>query len=119
MDVTNTSGLNGSLQISTDVIAKIARQAAMEIEGVKEVRVNTGMRGLLGKSRNAGVSLLDDVAEITLNLVVFYGSKIPSICEKVQENVKSAVQNMTSITVSRVNLVVTGVQVKPEAEEAE
>ena len=119
MDVTNTNGMNGSLQISTEVIAKIARLAALEIEGVKEVRTGSGVKNLLGKSRNVSVSLLDDVAEITLNLVVGYGSKIPSVCEKVQENVKSAVQNMTSITVSKVNLVVVGVQVEPEAEEAE
>lgn len=117
MDVTNTSGVNGSLQISTEVIAKIARLAAMEIDGVKEVRMNGGVKSVLGRTKNANVALLDDVAEITLNIVVFYGSKIPAVCEKVQENVKSAVQNMTSITVSRVNLVVAGVQVKPELEQ--
>lgn len=118
MDVTNTSGVSGSLQISTEVIAKIARLAAMEIDGVKEVRTTSGVKGMLGK-RNVSVALLDDIAEITLNLVVFYGSKIPVVCEKVQENVKTAVQNMTNITVSRVNLVVIGVQVKPEPDEEE
>jgi len=33
----------------------------------------------------------------------------------VQKNVKAAVQSMTSITVSRVNVIVAGVQVRPEA----
>lgn len=116
MDMTNSRGVNGSLQISTDVIAKIARLAAMEIEGVKEVRTSSGVKGVLGKSRNVSVSLLDDIAEISLNIVVVYGSKVPAVCEKVQENVKAAVQNMTSITVSRVNLTVIGVQT-PETEE--
>ena len=32
MDVSNTCVVNGSLQISTEVIAKIARMAALEIE---------------------------------------------------------------------------------------
>lgn len=114
MDVTNTHGVNGSLQISTEVIAKIARLAAMEIDGVKEVRTNNSVKNMLGRSRNITVELTEDVAEITLNLVVYYGSKIPAVCEKVQENVKNAVQNMTSITVSRVNLIVAGVQVKAE-----
>lgn len=117
MDVTNARSMNGSLQISTEVIAKIARQAALEIEGVKEVCANAGVKSILGRNRSVSVSLMDDVAEITLNLVVYYGSKIPAVCEKVQENVKSAIQNMTSITVSRVNLVVAGVQVRPETEE--
>ena len=35
MDVTNSSTIGGSLQISTDVIAKIAKLATLEIEGVK------------------------------------------------------------------------------------
>ena len=46
----------------------------------------------------------DGTAELTLNLVVKFGAKIPAVAEKVQENVKSAVQNMTNVTVSRVNL---------------
>ncbi len=37
-----------------------------------------------------------------------FGARIPSVAEKVQENVKSAVQNMTNVTVSRVNLVIAG-----------
>ena len=55
------------------------------------------------------VELNDDVAEISVNVVVKYGCKIPQLSEKVQENVKNAVQNMTCITVSKVNVIVTGV----------
>ncbi len=119
MDVTHSAVVNGSLQISTEVIAKIARLAAMEIDGVKEVCTTSGMKSILGRPKNVAVDLLDDVAEITLHLVVYYGAKIPPVCEKVQENVKAAVQNMTQITVSRVNVVVVGVQVKAEPAEME
>lgn len=118
MDVSNTCVVNGSLQISTEVIAKIARMAALEIDGVKEVSpAVSGVKGLLSRSKNVAVSLSDDVAELTLQIVVFYGTRIPAVCEKVQQNVKNAVQNMTSITVSRVNVVVAGVQVRPELPE--
>ena len=54
------------------------------------------------------VEMRDGTAELTLNLVVKFGAKIPAVAEKVQENVKSAVQNMTNVTVSRVNLVIAG-----------
>ena len=37
MDMQNMDLMGGSLQISTEVIAKIARCAALEIEGVAEV----------------------------------------------------------------------------------
>lgn len=119
MDVQNSDVVGGSLQISTDVIAKIARLATLEVEGVHQVRAETlSAKSLLGKAlpKPILVELVDDVAEITVSLVVSYGCRIPAVSEKVQENVKNTVQNMTSITVSKVNLVIVGVAVEePEA----
>lgn len=118
MEVSNSNVVNGSLQISTDVIGKIAKLAATEIDGVVDVCAGSaGMRSFLGKvnlQKPVSVELLENVAEITVSLTVRYGSQIPAVCEKVQENVKSAVQNMTSITVARVNIVVVGVLQEPE-----
>lgn len=121
MDVENAS-VAGSLQISTDVVAKIAKLATLEVEGVREV--STGKlsgKSLLSKvnlQKPIVVQMADDIAEITVYIVVDFGGKIPSICEQVQNSVKSAVQNMTSVTVSKVNLVVTGVAVE-EADSSE
>ena len=39
-----------------------------------------------------------------------YGSKIMPVCAKVQENVKQTIQNMTGITVSRVDVIVAGLE---------
>ena len=118
MEVSNSNVVNGSLQISSDVIGKIAKLAATEIDGVVDVCAGSaGMRSFLGKvnlQKPVSVELLENVAEITVSLTVRYGSQIPAVCEKVQENVKSAVQNMTSITVARVNIVVVGVLQEPE-----
>lgn len=81
MDVTNSSTIGGSLQISTDVIAKIAKLATLEIEGVKEVSTGTmGVKSLFNKvnlQKPILVQLTDDVAEITVNIMVRYGYKIP------------------------------------------
>ena len=118
MEVSNSNVVNGSLQISTDVIGKIAKLAATEIDGVVDVCAGSaGMRSFLGKvnlQKPVSVELLENVAEMTVSLTVRYGSQIPAVCEKVQENVKSAVQNMTNITVARVNIVVVGVLQEPE-----
>ena len=54
------------------------------------------------------VEMRDGTANITLHLMMQFGARIPSVAEKVQENVKSAVQNMTNVTVSRVDLVIAG-----------
>ena len=114
MDLQNTDLQGGTLQISTEVIAKIARCAALEIDGVAEVSCgsqNKKLRNLLETSSiqtPVAVEMRDGTATITLHLMMRFGARIPSVAEKVQENVKNAVQNMTNVTVSRVNLVLAG-----------
>ena len=113
MDLQNMDLQGGSLQISTEVIAKIARCAVLEVEGVAEVSCGTQnkkLKDLLEASIQppVAVEMRDGTAELTLHLIMASGARIPAVAEKVQENVKSAVQNMTSVTVSRVNLVIAG-----------
>lgn len=113
MDLQNMDLQGGSLQISTEVIAKIARCAALEVEGEAEVSCGTQnkkLKDLLEASVQppVAVEMRDGTAELTLHLIMASGARIPAVAEKVQENVKSAVQNMTSVTVSRVNLVIAG-----------
>lgn len=122
MEVKDQNLVGGSLQISTDVIAKIARLAALEVDGVREVKACPySMKSLLGRlatPKPVEVTLQDEVAEITVNVTIAYGARIPALSEKVQQNVKASVQSMTSITVSRVNVVITGVGVEmPDGEE--
>lgn len=84
------------------------------MDGVSEVscgKQNKKVKELLAAASiqpPVTVEMRDGTAELTLNLVVKFGAKIPAVAEKVQENVKSAVQNMTNVTVSRVNLVIAG-----------
>ena len=114
MDLQNMDLQGGSIQISTEVIAKIARCAALEIEGVADVacgKQNKKLKDLLEIASiqpPVAVEMRDGTAGITLNLMVDAGAKIPAVAEKVQENVKNAVQNMTNVTVSRVDLVIAG-----------
>ena len=122
MDLQNTDLQGGTLQISTEVIAKIARCAALEIDGVADVscgKQNKKLRDLLEASSiqpPVAVEMRDGTANITLHLMMCFGARIPAVAEKVQENVKAAVQNMTNVTVSRVNLVIAGLA---EAEKAQ
>ena len=79
------------------------------------------VRGLLGRTglqKPVNVVLEDGIATVTVHLTAVYGSKIMPLCEKVQENVKQTIQNMTGITVSKVNVVVTGVSLQPTDEDA-
>lgn len=121
MEVKNSDNIGGSLQISTDVIAKIARLAALEIDGVKSVSCgNSPVKGFFAKvniHKPVEVELTDEVAQITVNVMMRYGYRIPSVCEALQKSVKASVQNMTGITVSKVNVVVTGVAMTSAIEE--
>lgn len=121
MELQNTHLTGGSLQISTDVIAKIAKCAALEIDGVADVACGApskvkGFLEAVSLQAPVAVEMQDGIAEITIHLMVEFGTRIPAIAEKVQENIKSSVQNMTNVAVGRVNLVIAGV-VLPQTEE--
>lgn len=118
MEFRNTVNREGGLQISTAVIEKVAKIAAMEVEGVKDVSVgSSGVKGVFAKTnlpKSVDVAIYDGVAEITVHIVAKYGHKLPAMCREIQQSVKSGVQNMTNITVSKVNIVVAGVETEEE-----
>lgn len=124
MDKQNTILAGGSLQISTDALAKIARCAALEVDGVAAVSCGgrQKVRALLERTsiqQPVIVEIVEGTAEVTLYLKVLFGARVPSLAEKVQKSVKSAIQNMTGVTVSRVDVIISGVASEPEGEQAQ
>lgn len=100
----------GSLKISDEVICAIAGAAAKEIKGVYSlapcpVDIKKGFSfKSLNKDKFVQVQVNDSVAILDIYLVLNFGAKIQEVSEAVQKNVKAAVQNMSSITVSKVNV---------------
>ena len=113
----------GNLKISREVISTIARYAALEIEGVDSLAsFATNLKGWLLKKQSAkpiGIDLSDDVAVIELHVNIKAGVNIPETAEKIQSAVKEAVQNMTGIAVSRVNINIAGIVFAEPAEQTE
>ena len=113
MNVENNKQPSGSLKISQDVLATISNFAAEEIDGVVSLAdtyapiKNFLKKGSIGKPIQ--ISLNDDVAFIDISLNLKYGANIPAVAETLQKAVKDAVQNMTGITVSKVNVHVAGI----------
>lgn len=89
---TNEKECKGALRVSQDVISEIAAAAACEVDGV------------LCNKKDVTVKYVRDVAEISLTLTLKDGVRAVACAETVQNAVKSGVQNMTGITVSRVNI---------------
>lgn len=103
----------GTLRISRGVIATIAKSAALEIVGVASIaEFPADIKGFFSKGqmpKPVAVVLNDDIAEVTVNIVIKNGFRIGNVAESVQKAVKESVQSMTGITVSKVNVVITGI----------
>jgi uncharacterized alkaline shock family protein YloU len=107
----------GSIKISTDVILKIAETAAAEIDGVAlEGQRLATKGGAMSKFMGGAVraKLSDENAAIKLDISVLEGYNAVTVSENIQKNVKSAVQSMTGLTVTKVDVCVSGVKFKAE-----
>lgn len=108
LEMEGNSGL-GKIEIAPEVIEVIAGIAASEIEGVAQMRGGfaTGVVERLGK-RNHGkgvkVELADDGVIIDIYCSMKFGVSIPTIAQKVQDNVRQALLNMTALEVTEVNV---------------
>lgn len=103
----------GTLKVSEDVIATVARLAAFEVEGVAELtKAKVTFRQLFlrpGKNGSIQIKLAGDAVQISLGVLVHPGHPVVEMAENVQERVKSDVQTMTGVTVSRVNVEIAGI----------
>lgn len=117
-----TPDKSGHVRISDEVVGVIAGIAATEVEGVVGMSMGLvgGLSEMLGKkspSRGVKVEVGEKEAALDLFIVVEYGVRIPSIAQKVQDNVKRAVESMTGLKVVAVNIHIQGVGVPGGAEE--
>ena len=99
----------GDIRVSEEVVAIIAGLAATEVEGVSSMAGNitneiVSKLGLKNLSKGILVEVLDDEIKIDVALNIAYGYKIPEISEKVQDKVKTAVENMTGLSVAVINV---------------
>lgn len=104
----------GTVKIADDVVALIAAFAAMEVEGVSGMAggmdmetVSKGGMKKLGKSVKVEVS--KDGVEADLSIELVYGYNIPETCSKVQDRVRTAIENMTGLEAKEINIRVAGV----------
>lgn len=104
----------GSVQIADDVVAVIAGLAATEVEGVSAMSGNITNElmsrvGVKNLAKGVRVEILGQKVKVAMSLIMHYGYNIPTTCGKVQERVKSTIENMTGLTVTDVNVRIAGV----------
>lgn len=108
MDVVKESA-KSSLKISDDVIVTVSKLAALDVKGVAELSGEVSKMSKIRKNGPIKISMIGDVAAIDVNIVIKSGEKACEVAQEVQSSVKENVQNMTGVTVARVNVNVSGV----------
>jgi len=114
----------GTIRIADEVVATVAGLAAVEVEGVSSMSGGWGtdLVEKLGK-KNFGkgikVEVINDETKIDIYLVIDFGYPIPQVAADVQSEVKQAVETMTGLNVTVVNVHIVGVQLKKAADDAE
>ena len=107
----------GEVRIADEVVAIIAGLAATEVDGVDSMAGNitnelVGKLGMKNLSKGVKVEVTEEHVSVDLSLNIKYGFSIPEVCEKVQDKVKSAIENMTGLTVLDVNIKIAGVSME-------
>ena len=109
----------GEVRIADEVVAIIAGLAATEVDGVDSMAGNitnelVGKLGMKNLSKGVKVDVTEEHVSVDLSLNIKYGYNIPDVSERVQDRVKSAIENMTGLTVLDVNIRIAGVNIKEQ-----
>ncbi len=104
----------GFIQIAGDVVSNIAGLAATEVDGVSRLSGNVPNELIAKLGRNnlakgIRVTYADRTFTIDVSVVVKFGFNIVDVSTAVQERVSQALYTMTGLTVSKVNVRVSGI----------
>ena len=111
-----TATESDGIKISNDVVASIAGVAVSEVPGVYSMAGSFagGISEVLSGKKNFSKGIKVDVGEketkIDVNIIVEYGVRIPDVAFEIQGRVKKAVETMTGLKVSAVNIHVQGIK---------
>ena len=104
----------GEVNISDDVLAVISAMAALEVDGVvgmagnitSEIVAKLGMKKL---SKCVHVDVADNSVMIDVAIILRMNENIINISKKVQDKIKTTVENMTGLEVANVNVNISNV----------
>ena len=97
------------------MVAVIAGIAASDVDGVYKLAGNLSneIASRLGRknpAKGVKVDLIPGEVRVDLGIIVYYEYKIKKVSEQVQEKVKQAIETMTGLNVTKVNIRVAGVK---------
>ena len=114
---TSTIELNdgfGEVRIADEVITIIAGLAASEVQGVASMAGNA-TRDLIEKlgikslKKGIRVQVDDHEVSVAVNANLKYGFSVPDTSKEIQDKIKTAIETMTGLTVTGVNIKVVNI----------
>ena len=104
-------------KIADEVVTVIAGLAATEVEGVASMEGNitnelVSKLGVKNLSKGVKITVLEGVVTVDLTLNIEFGKNILEVSKKVQDKVKSSIENMTGLEVADVNIRIAGVDME-------
>lgn len=104
----------GEVNISDDVLAVISAMAALEVDGVvgmagnitSEIVEKLGMKKL---SKGVHVDVAENNVMIDVAIILRMNENIINISKKIQDKIKTTVENMTGLEVANVNVNISNV----------
>ena len=107
----------GEVQVTQEVVARIAAIAAMEVEGVDSLAGNITrelIARLSSKNLQTGVDVTvkEGALVIYLALVMNMGCNIQEASKQVQEKVKSSIEGMTGLKCGEINVKIANVKLE-------
>ncbi|PWL44955.1 MAG: Asp23/Gls24 family envelope stress response protein [Clostridiales bacterium] len=112
---------NGTVTFANEVLETIAGIAVADVPGIANMSgslVKDGWNDLIGKKRPAKgvkVTKTEDTLTIDVQIIVEYGVKVHEVCQAIQESVYNAIETMTGLKTTAVNVYVQGVKIKEAA----
>ena len=99
----------GEVKIADEVVAIIAGLATTEVEGVASMAGNitneiVSKLGMKNLSKGIMVEVMDGEVKVDVAINIDYGFSIPEVSAKVQDRIKSTIENMTGLNVAVVNV---------------
>ena len=90
---------NGSVMISEDVVAAIAEHALVDVDGAS----------FQGDIRKNWTKSMKITIAVSVNIAITFGYSVVDVANNVQNVITTAVENMTGVKVTEVNVNVCGI----------
>lgn len=108
----------GEINITTQVLEKIAATAASEVKGVSKLHRNFqrevgGYLGFDTQGSGAKVRWEDGQLAIDVSIHLLYGYSVPEVATNVQYRVKEQILFMTDLVVNQVNVHIVTIETMP------